>query len=394
MVRDYTQETFDRLLSEIDSIKKNDWCGFTDFLGDAGIHIGKWLGFISIDSDMKNIESYQRRVLDMNDTTKKELEFIFDSVYETDGNYEKLLDALVINQKSYKAKVATLSQVIQPGFCIATAESIKSALDPFNEALKEQGKAINDQYISEIKYAEKAKRKEAWTSVFEYTVFLVLDVVTLPVSMAKGILEGNPGALFSDCLGLIDDFFGCASGLCGLVEMLGVDITRDPIEKDRHLREDTQNIGNTGLGDVLADGFGEDSDITKGWNAFDGTIKAWGAISSLKGFVKDPKSMIDLKFGFKSKVSDITFDKSPIADGKYFNKLKKTYKSIADYYHYISASNVKNIFKLGSSVVEAENAFDLFIAPVESLVKPTKNIEKLVKVALDDYWPLISPLFS
>ena len=56
MVRDFTQATKERLSNEIDDINKKTWSPVTDFIGDIFLYGGKWLGILSLNDDMSNVE--------------------------------------------------------------------------------------------------------------------------------------------------------------------------------------------------------------------------------------------------------------------------------------------------------------------------------------------------
>lgn len=71
MTRDFTDETKKRLMKEIDDINKKTWSPVTDFIGDAFLYGGKWIGILSLENNLLSVESYQRNILDMTDMTKK-----------------------------------------------------------------------------------------------------------------------------------------------------------------------------------------------------------------------------------------------------------------------------------------------------------------------------------
>ena len=55
MVRDYTEETKERLLKQIDEVNNETWCWLTDGLGDFFTSAGKWLGILNLRDDMSNV---------------------------------------------------------------------------------------------------------------------------------------------------------------------------------------------------------------------------------------------------------------------------------------------------------------------------------------------------
>ena len=144
MIRDYTQATLDKLLAEIDSINRNNWSWFTDFLGDRWLKLGKALRLVSLEDDLSNLESYQRKVLDMNNTTKEELRQIFERVYEVDSSYSRHFDDLLQRQQIYNAKITKLTEMITPHFSIAPAATISEAVRGFNSTFVDVNESINN----------------------------------------------------------------------------------------------------------------------------------------------------------------------------------------------------------------------------------------------------------
>lgn len=71
--RDFTRETYEILIKEIEKIDSENWSKVTDFIGDIFLRIGKFTHFISLDEEMQNVREYQKSVLDMNNTTKSQL---------------------------------------------------------------------------------------------------------------------------------------------------------------------------------------------------------------------------------------------------------------------------------------------------------------------------------
>ena len=151
MVRDFTEAIKQKLSGEIDDINKSTWSPVTDFLGDLLLYGGKFIGILSLDDDMSNVESYQRHVLDMTDTTKKELEQIFEEVYDIDKEYQGYFADLVANENEYAGRLDYLSSIINPNFTLPDAATIRAGIAPYNERMKATSSKLHTTFQKQSK---------------------------------------------------------------------------------------------------------------------------------------------------------------------------------------------------------------------------------------------------
>lgn len=299
MVRDFTDATKERLLRQVDDINKKNWNWFTDALGDAVLYVGKWTKILSINDDMSNIQAYQRKVLDMNNTTQKELKKIFEDVYSIDLDYSKSFSKLDERQLLYNSKLKQLSNMIKSNFTLPNAESIKSQLSDINNKLINVDSKINKEYEAEMDYAAKEAAKEAAKSFFGGIVSTVVDVLTLPVKMVKNVATGNYGGIVSDVYSLIGDVFTIGGNGESLLYLGTYALTKD----DYYLIEGEKTSGSKGLTDIFK---------ARGWDGLtaigetlDDLNTGYSIVNDVKGFLNNPSSMIDDGFGFKDKLKII-----------------------------------------------------------------------------------------
>lgn len=308
MVRDFTEDTKERLSKEIDDINKKTWNPVTDFIGDLFLYGGKWIGILSLKDDMSNVESYQRSVLDMTDMTKKQLNDIFENVYAVDRDYkDKILD-LVNREKYYNAKLQTLISAIQPDFHICDAQKIREMVSGYNAQLKIIDGKINKDFEAELDWAAKRAALEGVKGTVGGVLRVAVDVLTLPANMIMNMTTNNYGAIITDSWALIDDTFAVAGNLGGL-GALGVGcgiavITGNKETKNYAISYGGAYTGASGLTDTLeaqkkVEGkSGVTSLFLKASKTMDATSAALGLYSDAKGFLEEPSKMIDTNFGF------------------------------------------------------------------------------------------------
>ena len=111
--RDFTRETYEILIKEIEKIDSENWSKVTDFIGDIFLRIGKFTHFISLDEEMQNVREYQKSVLDMNNTTKSQLKKIFNQTNTTDHVMAGKIKHVNEQQEPYNQKLKQLCDMIQ-----------------------------------------------------------------------------------------------------------------------------------------------------------------------------------------------------------------------------------------------------------------------------------------
>ncbi len=371
MVRDFTEATKERLSKEIDDINKKTWNPVTDFIGDVFMYGGKWLGILSLNDDMSNVESYQRRVLDMTDMTKKELKKIFEDVYAVDKDYKGKFSTLNEREKIYNSKLQALYSMLQPNFSICDAKKIKSMVSDYNAQLKSVDGKINKDFEAELDWAAKQAALENTKGLFGGVLKTVIDVVTLPVSMVKNVATGNWGGIFTDTWSLIDDVFAVGSNLVGITTLgLGYGIsalTGSNETKNLAISYGEAYGGATGLTDALEadEKINGENPVTslflKGSKFMDSASAAVGLFSDAKGFLDDPSSMIDGKFGFKDKLG--TIKKADMLE-KYqddYRHWQTLYRHLGKDNHYTTLKNISNGYNYLKGFWDIPNGADTVV---------------------------------
>ena len=74
MFRDFSDEAKQKLLKYVGEVTADGtWDRVKDWFGDAGLTIQSWLGQLSIQNYVNDVDTYHKKVLDKNNTTAKQI---------------------------------------------------------------------------------------------------------------------------------------------------------------------------------------------------------------------------------------------------------------------------------------------------------------------------------
>lgn len=371
MIRDFTEATKNRLLNEIDDINQNTWNPVTDAIGDVLMYAGKGIGIISLNEDMSNVKAYQRSVLDMTDTTKKELQQIFDDVYDLDNKYSGMIADINTNEDVYNDKIKYLCSIIRPNFTICDAKTIRAQTEKYNDKLEAIGGKINSNFEKEIDAGAKDAALEATKGLVNSLIKTAVDIVLLPVNMAQNLLVGNYAGVFADTWAIIDDTFAIGSNLVG-ISVIGLGYGVSAISGNNKSLNKTIEYseaygGVTGLTELLEaeEKLKGEGGITSGMKKIskkiDNASAAVDICNSAKSFVEDPTSMIDIKFGFNEKLEPLK--KADMLD-EYksdYEKWQALYKQIGEDSYYTEVKNISKGYEYMKGIWEASDGTDAVI---------------------------------
>ena len=99
----------------VDDVEKEKFCDFTDFVGDSYYKFQAWIGKLNIKNYLKDVDSYHKKVIDKNNTSKKEIEKIFANVENVDVTYQAKFSAIKSNIERYDRYIIQMGGVINPG---------------------------------------------------------------------------------------------------------------------------------------------------------------------------------------------------------------------------------------------------------------------------------------
>lgn len=261
MTRDYSDEAYQKMVKQINEINEEQICGFTDAIGDLGLHIGKWSGIIKIEST----ESYRKKMLDMNNTTVGQLKKIFAKVKSIDDANAKTINQLGERQKVYNTKLKSLSDLIETNVSLPSAEEIKKICSTANDQLKKADTDIKAEYeetLNKMKNDVLLKALKRTTGSF---VGMATTIFTMPFKMIEdyatgGAVKMERGAA-SEAWGLINSTCALASGAVALA-LLGIDevfvgITGNTSYRESFLKKAEECADAEGMADALVVEYGE-----------------------------------------------------------------------------------------------------------------------------------------
>ncbi len=357
-IRDYRDEVYNRLCEQIDQINSTTFSSVTDFFGDSVLTLGKWAGILKLDENVRDTKKYHKRVLDMNDTTKKELKDIFEKVEKVDNSFSKDIAAVNSRQQIYFNKIKKLHEMITPSGEIKSAKYIRTQCEPYNKQLDAADKKIQPKYVEQLNYSMKKEAIEGAVGSIGSIVKLGADIVTMPASWMKAFATGGPVGFakewLSDTWGLINDLYSVAGNLSGYHLLwfgeIGYLITRNPYCLSATLEKTEGMTGAAGLYDTLEareKAEGKDKFTTsmkKGAKFMDHLDTTVGLLSDGKDLLKDPKGVILPKNPMKHSIlhkADMT------------QEAQKNYKRIQNFYNkFEKEANVAKTTKMIYSYAE------------------------------------------
>lgn len=121
MERDFSQAALDKLLNMIREINDEQWCSFSDELGDW------WFGTVLYSQEISDcsddIDGFHKRMLDKNNLSESQLREIFAKVEQIDQNYATRFSASLVNLQNFQNAIKALTQVLSPNGHVSVAET-------------------------------------------------------------------------------------------------------------------------------------------------------------------------------------------------------------------------------------------------------------------------------
>ena len=291
-LRDYSDEVYNELIQKINEINNETVSPVTDFFGDIGLFVGKFIGLISLEKS----ETYYKQMLDMNDITKDKLNKIFHNVRNVNYQYGKKISSLNQRQQSYVAKLNKLSGMIHPNFNMESVETIKSECKVLNKEIKDADKLIHEQYDEELDKAMKKTALKALKGTVGGIVGAGVNVLSMPAKWVATLATGGPTKMtieaVSDSWGLINSVFSVGSNM-GALAAVGIGsglalITGNSKYKETGLEEAKKYAGAKDMADVLIAECGKN----KVTSAVKEVSNAIDTIDTLDDLIDDGKGVI------------------------------------------------------------------------------------------------------
>lgn len=139
MKRDFSESARQKLISLCEEVESEKICNFTDKIGDGWYEFEEWLGTLSIEKYLDNVNAYHKKVIDKNNATEDDINEIFENVNSVSTSYKTRFDSILSNLESYNKIINQLAETIEPSNGKFTSDYIAKDLDEaVNEYLKEQ----------------------------------------------------------------------------------------------------------------------------------------------------------------------------------------------------------------------------------------------------------------
>jgi len=128
MKRDFSDSAYQELLSLVKQVEDEQWCDFTDWIGDGWYGFESWIGQLDARKYVDNVNKYHKKVIDKNDATAGDIEKIFNAVNTQSINYRGRFLAILTNLRSFHGLITQMANVIAPGNGQFNASYIGSGL--------------------------------------------------------------------------------------------------------------------------------------------------------------------------------------------------------------------------------------------------------------------------
>ena len=130
MRRDFSEKSMQNMLSLVSQVENEKYSDFTDWIGDRWYDFESWIGTLNIRRYINDVNSYHKKVIDKNNTSKETIYRIFDAVKSVDNTYSSIFDNLKTHLSKWNAYIISLADIVTPGNGKFSAEYFSSKLSP------------------------------------------------------------------------------------------------------------------------------------------------------------------------------------------------------------------------------------------------------------------------
>lgn len=110
MIRDFSEEKRKELYDALEIVDNKEWKPFMAWCGGRAGEFGVWADRLGISSYTRWIDDYQNRILDTNNSTRNQIDTIFENVAEVDCRYMKIFQTY---EKTVKNQIAIIDRMIE-----------------------------------------------------------------------------------------------------------------------------------------------------------------------------------------------------------------------------------------------------------------------------------------
>lgn len=309
MVRDFSKQALDKLVSQLDETEADFGAYLWDKVTDLGTRFSSWIGWLDIGDYVGKMDKYHEKMLDAHNTTYNQLLQIFSNVQQEDAAMKETFEDITEGAKGLSDYLQSLCDIINPNLSNFTTSQIKKSKKDMSKKLDQSLDTLGTVYDAQLEYARKEAEKNALVDFSKDVLSLVGGVAKLPVTMAKAVVTGRWGDVGSDCWTLINDMFSTGQDLAAITALyfgdaaaLYGDLTgkRSYTAQQSMLDASIDYQGRNGLtAELEAAGWNDAALISKG---IDHAVAIQQAISVTEGFIDG--TMYDMGFDNTQKELD------------------------------------------------------------------------------------------
>ena len=113
MIRVFSEEKREELYEALDEIDLKDWKPFKEWCGSRINGFGDWMEKLDIQRYMSEVDAYQNRILNVNNSTRRQIDIVFANVAEVDRRYAQIFREYVEVIKKKLAQVQAMIDVMR-----------------------------------------------------------------------------------------------------------------------------------------------------------------------------------------------------------------------------------------------------------------------------------------
>lgn len=113
MVRYFTEKKREELYKALDIIDNKEWQPFMLWCSGRADEFGEWADRLGIPSYTRPIDNYQNRILETNESTREQIDIIFENVAEVDQRHAEIFRGHQEIVKEQMARVRAMTDVMR-----------------------------------------------------------------------------------------------------------------------------------------------------------------------------------------------------------------------------------------------------------------------------------------
>ncbi len=113
MVREFSEEKRQEIFRTLDEIDNSEWKSFMEWCGSSAEEFGDWPERLNVSAYTRYVDEYQKKVLELNEMTRQQVNTVFENVAEIDARYAERMRECQEKIKEQIAMVNTMTEFMQ-----------------------------------------------------------------------------------------------------------------------------------------------------------------------------------------------------------------------------------------------------------------------------------------